>query len=205
MMYIHEPFTKNYNFITMMEKSKNSAGYLIFILLIFLFVAGAALWHHANIREADIEKIDAVAEAMAAKHNVKPELVKAIIWKESRYHVKAVGKAGEVGLMQINTPAVQEWSNRTKNPMPSRTQLFNPETNIDIGTWYLSWTGSHWKGYKSALVLQISEYNAGYGNVTKGWKPKSPDAEVKLEQINIKSTRKYVHDVLKRMEALSGK
>ena len=41
--------------------------------------------------------------------------------------------------------------------------------------------------------------------MTKGWKPKNPQDEVKLEQINIKSTRKYVHDVLKKMEALSGK
>ena len=185
--------------------NKKGYGCLFPILAIFLFVAGSAAWYHVNIWVANREKIDAMADVAAARHGVDPRLVKAIIWKESRYRVNAVGKAGEIGLMQVYDTAVNEWSNRTGKPAPSRTQLFNPETNIDIGTWYLAWTGRHWTGYKSALLLQISEYNAGYGNVTKYWRPASPNHEVKLEEITIESTRKYVHDVLKRMEAHSRK
>jgi len=208
MMYIQLIFTKNYNLITMIEIRKNHYSFLLPIALIFLFVAGTALWHQMQIIRADRAKIDAIADAMASKHGVRPELVKAIIWKESRYRVNSVGKAGEIGLMQIYTPAVKEWSRRTGKAVPLRLQLFNPETNIDIGTWYLKWAGSHWEGYKSALLLQISEYNAGYGNVTdvvNGWKPKTPQDEVTLEQITIPGTRKYVRDVLRRMEALSAK
>lgn len=185
--------------------SKQGYGFIIPILLIFMFVSGSAVWYRVNLWITKRAEIDAIAVEKAAKYGVDASLVKAIIWKESRYRVDAVGKAGEVGLMQIYTTAVKEWSNRTGNAEPSRVQLFQPETNIEIGTWYLAWAGSHWAGYRSALLLQISEYNAGYGNVSKYWKPKVPQDEVKLEQITIESTRKYVRDVMRRMGAQSAK
>lgn len=184
--------------------AQNAVGfkirYLIPLILIFLFVAGSALYYNVNVLGRHREEIDAIADQAAARHGVPAALVKAIIWRESRYRVDSVGKAGEVGLMQLHTTSVREWSQRTGCPAPSRAALFKPETNIDIGTWYLSWTGSHWKGYKSALLLQISEYNAGYGNLTKGWLPKNPMDEVRPEDITIKSTRGYVRDVMQRMK-----
>ena len=190
-------------FVMLMKKKP--IVYFLPIALVLLFVAGSAVHHHLVLRQRQQSEINAIADAAAVRNGVDPVLVKAIIWKESRYRVNAVGKAGEIGLMQLYGTAVSEWSRRTGKAVPSRTELFRPETNIDIGVWYLSWTGKHWTGYKSALVLQISEYNAGYGNVSKYWKPKSPGDEVKLEQIGIKSTRIYVRDVMRRMEELKGK
>jgi len=96
--------------------NKKGYGCLFPILAIFLFVAGSAVWYHVNIWVAKREKIDAIADMAAAKYGVDPRLVKAIIWKESRYRVNAVGKAGEIGLMQVYGTAVNEWSNRTGKP-----------------------------------------------------------------------------------------
>ena len=141
-----------------------------------------------------------VAKA-SARHSVPQSLIKAIIWQESKGKIYVRGKAGEIGLMQIRPQtAVIEWQrgNKLANP-PSDKQLFDPETNIDIGTWYLAWTGRHWKDYKSQTILQIAEYNAGYTNAVK-WKPANPATEMKLSDITFKSTRKYVENVMKKMK-----
>lgn len=145
--------------------------------------------------------LDELATKYSAMFNVPPQLIKAIVWQESRGKIYARGKAGEVGLMQIRPEtAVVEWLRGNKiTSAISDKQLFDPETNIEIGTWYLAWTGKHWKNYKSCTILQIAEYNAGYKNASK-WKPKNPDTEMKLSDITIKSTRKYVEAVLKKME-----
>lgn len=144
--------------------------------------------------DADIDK---VIKEKAEKYDVSASLVKAIIWKESRFKVKAVGKAGEIGLMQIMPIAVEEWrkGNNLKKA-PSREKLFEPSVNLEIGVWYLAWTGKHWDGYASKEILQLSEYNAGYGNVIKNWKPKKPGDIVKIENITIASTRQYITEIL---------
>ncbi len=149
----------------------------------------------------DMKRIDALVAKASAKHGVPPQLIKAIIWQESRYKPYVRGKAGEIGLMQIRPEtAVVEWQRGNRLSFtPTESQLFDPENNIDIGTWYLAWTAKHWKGYKSQLMLQIAEYNAGYSNAKK-WKPAKPDTEMKLSDITFKSTRTYVENVMAKMK-----
>ncbi len=180
--------------------------------LVFLFFLVAALviaWFTASrlpIKQRadsplDMKRVDELIAKASAKHGVSPQLIKAIIWQETKFRPNMRGKAGEIGLMQIRPEtAVLEWQRGNKLSFtPTEAQLFDPETNIDIGTWYLAWTGKHWKGYKSQLILQIAEYNAGYGNARK-WKPAKPETEVKLTDITIKSTRAYVENVTKKMK-----
>ena len=181
--------------------------------LVFLFFLVAALviaWFTAcnlPIKERrngpiDMKIVDELVAKASAKHGVSPQLIKAIIWQESKYRPYVRGKAGEIGLMQIRPEtAVVEWQRGNRLSFtPTESQLFDPETNIDIGTWYLAWTGRHWNGYNSQLMLQIAEYNAGYSNAKK-WKPAKPETEMKLSDITIKSTRVYVDNVMKKMEA----
>lgn len=137
-----------------------------------------------------------VAEAAARRHGIPSSLVKAVIWKESRWLPNVVGKDGEIGLMQITQGAVDDWRRLEKQPAPSRGDLFKPELNIEIGTWYLAWTGKHWRGYKSQEILQLAEYNAGYTRVNKLWKPESPDQELALEKISFPGTRDYIKQIL---------
>ncbi len=168
-----------------------------------LALALAWVFMHASFEGNDFYKYDPIIEAAAARHGVPPSLVKAIIWRESNFRPDVRGKAGEIGLMQLMPCAVDDWTRVNKaGRRPSEKELFNPELNIEIGAWYLSWTGRHWDGYKSRELLQISEYNAGYGGVTKNWKPALPDDELRPEDIKFSSTRKYVMDVLKKKKEL---
>lgn len=137
-----------------------------------------------------------LAEAAAARHGVSPALVKAVIWKESRWLPTVTGGHGEVGLMQITQGAVDDWQRLEKQPPPRRGDLFKPELNIEIGTWYLAWTGKHWSEYKSREILQLAEYNAGYTRVNKLWKPQSPEEELPLEKISFPGTRDYIKQIL---------
>jgi spermidine/putrescine-binding protein len=51
---------------------------------------------------------DALIAAAAARYNVDPLLVKAVIWQESRFQPEKLGAHGERGVMQVTEPAAQE-------------------------------------------------------------------------------------------------
>ncbi len=180
------------NVLSRLGKSLVFIGGLAVAMVVAWFVANELALH------PDRAEIESCIIAASKKHNLQPSLVRAIIWRESKFKVQTVGKAKEIGLMQITNGAVQDWCKANKKPIPFKSSLFKPSLNIEIGTWYLSNAGRHWEGYKSKEILQISEYNAGYGNVSKRWKPKSPATEVRLSDITIASTRNYVETVLKK-------
>ncbi len=137
----------------------------------------------------------------AERNGLEPSLVKAVIWKESKFRPNMIGSKGELGLMQLMPITIEQWRKDHKlEKAPSRAEVLQPSVNIAIGTWYLAWCGKHWDGYKSKTVLQLAEYNAGRGNVLKRWKPKSPAQEVPISSITFKTTRHYIKDILKKKE-----
>src|SRR5688572_17100729 len=71
------------------------------------------------------------------RYGLKPALIKAVIWKESRFRENAVGTVGEIGLMQIRQAAFQEWLAAERMPETTISNLYNPSTNILAGSWYL--------------------------------------------------------------------
>lgn len=151
-------------------------------------------------RELGEEELLPAIYAAAKKHSLEPELVRAVIWKESRFNPDSIGKIGEIGLMQITDGAVQDWARVNRQPIPSRQELFQPETNLEIGCWYLAHTGKHWDGYASQEILQLAEYNAGRTIVKKEWAPQSPEHPVSLEQITYPSTQSYIKQILERRD-----
>ncbi len=143
--------------------------------------------------------LDSLIVEEANRNGLSPALVKAVIWRESKFKASMVGSKGEIGLMQLlPRAAVTQWQqdHNLKNP-PPREELFQPATNIAIGTWYLAWCGKHWDGYQSKDILQLAEYNAGRGNARK-WRPKNPQKAVRIEDIPFKTTRKYIRTILER-------
>ncbi len=121
----------------------------------------------------DNHEYDLIIDKIARKHNIDPLLIKAVIWRESKFDVLSRGGKGEIGLMQImpksatRASVVEDWERATGNKITSEGNLFYPETNIDIGTWYLSKAIKHWPDYKFKEHLALCEYNAGKGNVNK--------------------------------------
>ena len=88
---------------------------------------------------ARFSRYDELIVKAARRNGVDPCLIKAVIWKESRFDKRARGLKGEVGLMQIMPDlAAADWARVKGFRTPSRGALFDPELNIEIGSWYLS-------------------------------------------------------------------
>jgi soluble lytic murein transglycosylase-like protein len=90
----------------------------------------------------------------AASYGVPTSLAHAVIQVESNYRVDAVGRAGEIGLMQIK-PATA----RMMGYSGSEEGLYNPETNIKFGMKYLGMAQKLGGGTTCGTVLK---YNAGH-------------------------------------------
>lgn len=135
----------------------------------------------------------------ARKHGLDPALIKAIIWKESRFNAKARGLAGELGLMQVLGPAVTDWTRATGARRPNWRELTSPERNIEIGTWYLAQRMNDFSGYQEQTALAVLAYNAGAGGARRWMGGADPRTLAQLlRRIPKPGPRRYVEEVMKR-------
>ena len=140
----------------------------VFLLLLFAIVgilmgigvwkAGSFLFNYAD-RSSRYDKLIVTA---GRRNGVYPPLLKAVIWKESRFDASARGSKGEIGLMQVMPQsAVKDWETTFHRHVPSDGALMDPELNIEIGSWFLGRALNRWKDYNEAETLALCEYNAG--------------------------------------------
>ena len=133
----------------------------------------------------------------AAKHNIPAQLVRAVVFQESRFNPTARGRKGEYGLMQIlPSGAVADWSKFHKLPPPPPDRLLDPELNLEIGCWYLSRALHRCQEYSDNIELALAQYNAG-GTRANRWKPETKEGKV-LPRITLPGTKKYVSQITKR-------
>ena len=83
----------------------------------------------------------------------------------------------------------------TKLNMDEDYDIFNAETNIQLGTTYMSNLLTY---YNNNIYLALAAYNAGIGNVNK-WIEKGTIKKdgSDIENIPFKETRNYVRKVLR--------
>lgn len=168
-------------------------------LCIFLFALAAlyfALKSAVSYFYGNNEYDSLILEA-SRKYCVDPNLIKAVIWRESNFDPNAVGTAGEIGLMQVRPDkAGQDWAAFNKIKRPPKGAFFNPKLNIDVGTWYLARGLKKWKDYKHFTELALCAYNAG-PKTAKPWAPDSLKGNV-IERIKYPSTKRYVVAILRK-------
>lgn len=152
--------------------------------------------HHWQWR-ARTDAYDPLIREAALRHGIAPGLVKAIVWKESRFRPYTVGRAKEVGLMQITAGAVADWHDWSGGAMPTRHMCFDPGLNIEIGTWYLARAMRTWQQHRSADILALAEYNAG-GSRARRWAPADPQQELAIAAVRLSSTRDYISQVRRK-------
>ncbi|HDJ30012.1 MAG TPA: lytic transglycosylase domain-containing protein [Candidatus Acetothermia bacterium] len=112
-----------------------------------------------------------------------PYLVFGVIRAESRFRARAVSPAGAIGLMQI-TPATGEWiAGKIGMTGFTPTDLYEPETNVRFGTWYLRYLLDRFSGDVATALLA---YNAGPGAAerwAKGNEGVYPETAAYLEAV----------------------
>lgn len=118
-----------------------------------------------------IAAMDPWVERASQRFDVDADLVRAVIWVESRFQSRAKSPAGARGLMQL-MPATA--SGLAQQLRWTRANPYDPEFNITAGTYYLH---ALLERYHGDTMLALAAYNAGPGNVdawrVKGLPPRS--------------------------------
>lgn len=100
--------------------------------------------------------------AASAKNQYDPVFLLAVIKTESQFNPKAVGSAGELGLMQIK-PDTAEWiCQKSGFPWKGAKALKDPVYNVQIGALYFKYLK---KSLKSRSAHYINAYNMGINNL----------------------------------------
>jgi soluble lytic murein transglycosylase len=150
------------------------------------------------VSPARFHQYDKLISAVAAEHQLDPMLVKALVWRESRFDREKIGSAGERGLMQVSAKAANEWARDQKIANFQIDQLFDPKTNLEAGSWYLKRAIDHWQTESEPLPFALAEYNAGASRAQRWVGADGITTKEFLGNIDFPVTRKYVQSILER-------
>jgi soluble lytic murein transglycosylase len=170
--------------------------WLLFLATLFLLdgIVGWWWWRRQRERRYDPQILRA-----AARYGIEPALVKAVVWRESRFDAEAKGAAGELGLMQVRPGVVQEWGLAEHLGPIASEQVMHPLTNILIGSWYLKKLMSRYPLVDNPIPYGLSDYNAGRQHTLRwGQGMASTNSAQFVAQIGYPGTRLYVQEVLQR-------
>ena len=167
---------------------------LVVLVIIADAVGGWLYYRHRREHSQD-----AVIRAAAARYGVDAALVKAVVWRESRFDPEVRGKAGEIGLMQIREPAAREWAEAERIAGFQHEHILDPGSNTLAGAWYLAKLLRRYPQADDPVPYALADYNAGRGNVLR-WNQgaAATNSQQFLAQMTFPGTRRYIETVAER-------
>ena len=136
-------------------------------------------------------------ERYAAEYNLRPAFVSAIILNESSFRANAESSVGARGLMQL-MPDTGEWiAGKLDINNFSIDRLYDAETNIRFGCWYLNYLSKLFRGDPVAIACA---YHAGQSTVASWMSDRSisPDGlTMPMENLPNGPTKTYAGRVTK--------
>lgn len=168
-------------------------GKLFLIILTIILLFFAVKWAQTLPKKMYPQPYQETVEKYAQLYNIDPLLVYATMKAESRFNENAVSKKGALGLMQL-TESTAYWAAQNIGiSVSSQDDILKYDTNIQIGTWFLSYL---MKEYDGDVTKVLCAYNAGSGNVTKWLTDQDHSNDgVNLNNIPFPETKTYVEKV----------
>jgi soluble lytic murein transglycosylase len=183
--------------------------FIICLLLAAVLGIGLLAWRSGDpfytlyewLSPARFQQYDQLIHAVSSANKLDPMLVKAVVWRESRFDPQKLGGAGERGLMQVSEIAAREWAEEHQKENFRVEELFDPKTNLEAGAWYLHRAMLHWEKARDPTPFALAEYNAGASRAQRwaggdGKRPISPGAFQK--NIDFPGTKRYVESIISR-------
>ena len=135
------------------------------------------------------KKYDDIIDRYSSEYNVDRSLVKAVIFKESRFKETAVSSKGAIGLMQL-MPSTALWlMNKLKI---EDYKIESADNNIRLGTYYLSYLMNLMDSDEEHALLA---YNAGPENAKRWVNSEGYSKEDMDNYVDFNETRKYVREI----------
>jgi soluble lytic murein transglycosylase len=135
-----------------------------------------------------------LVEENARRHGIDNAWVFAVMRQESAFMDDAQSHAGAMGLMQLMPATARSVARKVlKRKPPRRHELFQPDTNIALGSAYLK----QMKGQLGdSAILATAAYNAGPHRVARWLPERTLPADIWIELVPFKETRGYLRRVL---------
>ena len=173
---------------------------IIIVLVLALIGIVLMLSSEETIEETVVlypmEYVDLIREN-AGRFGLDPAYVASIILAESAYNPQAVSSVNAQGLMQI-MPETGQWIAKKFDESYAEGCLFDPETNIRYGCWYLGFLMDRYAG---DMTCSTAAYHSGQGTVDKWLKDPAYSTDGKtLSVIAGTNADTYVNRVLEYYE-----
>lgn len=175
------------------NSNKNIIRKIAIFLFIIVIILIVTLWMIKTF-VFPLKHFDIIKEE-AAKNNIDPYLILAIIKAESGFDRNVTSSKQAKGLMQIMDSTAEEM-NQDENLDLNEESIYNENINIALGCKYLA---SLIKRYNGNYYLAVISYNAGMGNVDKWLKEGIIDSElddIVNNNIPFKETKDYLKKVI---------
>lgn len=187
--------------------ARRKANRTLTVIAVFAFAATALLvvayvvsQIRDEVEERRVKGWRELAVKYAREARLDPALVLALIRAESAGNARAVSSAKARGLMQLMLPTAREMAREAGITLNGPDDLFDPETNIRLGTRYLAKMRDR---FDDDPWLFLAAYNAGPTRMAN-LRRQHPDLSSR-ELVARKApaeTRQYVPRVLKYRRAI---
>jgi len=163
---------------------------ILWVIVVLIIIAGAIFLLLPKILADTVYPLayKDFIKKYALENDIDPNLVAATIWTESRFRKDAVSIAGARGLMQLLPNTARSIARRLgEEESFSANKLFDPETNIKYGTWYLAFYVKKYNDPALALIAynggyRLADYVSAY-KTTRGLNPETYSYFQKVQEI----------------------
>lgn len=171
------------------------------VVLLIITLSLACGWAYTAISDRIDRKnypclYEEYVQTYSVKFGVPEHIIYAVIKTESDFSSNAVSSVGAIGLMQL-MPQTFDWVKMKLGEEGTSALLYDPETNIRYGTFYLSYLKMRYGVWTTAFAA----YNAGFGRVDE-WleNPDYADANGILLDTPYAETTAYMKKINKTIE-----